>query len=200
MSKSNLKLFPANQVAVDMLGAGFSLDDKTLLALEAASNSPTVPRKEPIRKEIASSNPIDDLIFGAILSGELPCIDSKGMAFPKPPRPSQAKDWFVDPSDVNKLLINAGYRHAWSPKTKRTQRKTSVAQISWRHRVQQEAAAMYLRLRASGADPSVSDLANSLAQWCKNNKIVAERGKHPSAHYIRVHVIGKQHWEKPQYP
>jgi hypothetical protein len=200
MSKSNLKLFPANQVAVDMLGAGFSLDDKTLFALEAASNSPTVPRKEPIRKEIASSNPIDDLIFGAILSGELPCIDSKGMAFPKPPRPSQAKDWFVDPSDVNKLLINAGYRHIWSPKAKRTQRKSPAAQVSWRHRVQQEAAALYLRLRASGANPSVSDLAKSLAPWCEKKKIFAERGKPPSVQYIRVHVLGKQYWKKPQYP
>ena len=123
MSKGKLKLFPANQVAVDLLGAGFSVADKTLLALEAASNSPTVPRNEPFVEEIASSNPIDDLVFGAILSGKLPCIDSKGIPLPKPPRLSQSKDWFVDPSDVNILLASAGYRHVWSPTAKRTPRK-----------------------------------------------------------------------------
>jgi hypothetical protein len=200
MSKGNLKLFPANQVAVDMLGAGFSLDDKTLSALEAASNSPTVPRNEPVRKEIASSNSIDDLVFGAILSGKLPCIDSKGIPFPSPPRPSQAKDWFVDPSDVNTLLASAGYRHVWSPKAKRARRKTPVPPASWKHLVQQEATAMCLRLYASGANPSVSDLAKSLASWCAKKKIVTERGIPPSPGYIRTHILSSQHWKKPKKP
>lgn len=200
MNKVKLKLFPASQVAQDLLGAGFSVDDKTLLALDIASKSPTVQREAPIRHEIAASNPIDDLIFGAILSGELPCIDSKGIPLSKPAKPSQAKDWFVDPADVNLLLSTNGYRQAWVPKAKRAPRKTPTPQISWKLRVQQQATTECLRLYALGANPSVTDLAKSLVLWCAKQKIVAERGKPPSADYIRVHVLGGNHWTKPPKP
>jgi hypothetical protein len=197
MSKAKLKLFPARQVATDLLGSGFSIDGKTLTDMEALHKIPTVQRAAVEWKNLVDSNPIDDLVYGAILTGKLPAVGSKGIPLHTPLNPSQLKDVFVDPADVNALLFNAGFRVIWSPVAKRAPRKTPTSQISWKLRVQQEATALCLRFYASGANPSVTDLANSMAEWCVKNKVVAERGVSPSASYIRVHVLGSKHWKKP---
>jgi hypothetical protein len=200
MSKVKLKLFPARQVAVDLLGSGFSVDGKTLTDLEALHKIPTVQRAAVQWKNLVGSNPIDDLVYGAILAGKLPAVGSKGMPLHTPLNPSQLKDVFVNPTDVNALLFNAGFRVIWSPIAKRTPRTTPASQISWKLRVQEEATELCLRFYASGANPSVTDLANSMAKWCVKNKVVAERGVPPSASYIRVHVLGSDHWKKPVKP
>jgi hypothetical protein len=166
MSKAKLKLFPASQVAVDLLGSGFSIDDKTLTDLEALHKIPTVQRA----------------------------------AVQTPLNPSQLKDVCVEPVEVNALLASSGYRVIWSPKAKRISRKTPAPQISWKLRVQQQATIECLRLYALGANPSISDLANSMAKWCVKNKVVAERGIPPLAGYIRVHVLAGKHWTKPSKP
>jgi hypothetical protein len=199
MATTKLKLFPASQVSRDLLRSG-TATDAAVEALAYAEKTPTVPREVPVWQEINASTNIENLVFGAIASGELPFVDSNGNKLPLPTRPAEFLSAYVTVPDVNALLLRAGYRRVWNPKVSRATRKPPSQRISWKLRVQQEATAMCLRLYANGANPSVIDLADSMAHWCVQNKVVAERGKSPSRSYIRMHVLGGQHWNKPVKP
>ena len=194
MKHAKLKLFPATQVSKDMLGT--VAVDAAVEALARAEKTPTVPREAPVWKELTSTH-IENLVFGAIASGDLPCVDSNGNKLPLPTCPGEFLNVYVTVPDVNALLSRAGYRRVWKPKISRAKRKPPSQQISWKLRVQQEATALCLRLYAAGANPSVTDLADSMADWCVQSKVVAERGKPPSKSYIRMHVLGRRHWNKP---
>jgi hypothetical protein len=73
------------------------------------------------------------------------------------------------------------------------------AQPNWKMRVQAEATAMCLRLIEQGAQPNPNNIVDSLAAWCRKPEIdlKTNTGTHPSAGYIRTHVISGKHWKIP---
>jgi hypothetical protein len=68
---------------------------------------------------------------------------------------------------------------------------------NWKMLVQAEATALCLRLRATGANPTRSSILGPMATWCVDNDIRTLNKIHPSANYLRTHVLGGKHWDVP---
>lgn len=68
---------------------------------------------------------------------------------------------------------------------------------NWKMLVQAEATAHCLRLRKSGANPTKHSIVEAMATWCRDNDIRTETKIHPSANYLRTHVLGGKHWDVP---
>ncbi len=85
------------------------------------------------------------------------------------------------------------------PKSERSDHSTAVAPSgdNWKMRVQAEAAARFLRLRAQGANPTVHSILDDLAKWCQEHGVRTTLGIHPSPGYLRNHVLSRKHWTPP---
>lgn len=68
---------------------------------------------------------------------------------------------------------------------------------NWKMRVQAEATELFLRLLASGANPTPHSILDSMAQWCRDNEVKTDTNINPSANYLRTHVLGGRHWSPP---
>jgi hypothetical protein len=66
----------------------------------------------------------------------------------------------------------------------------------WKMRVQAEAAAYWLRLRKTGANPTKASIRPHLLKWCQENNVLTKIGITPSDGYLKTHVLGK--WEPPR--
>jgi hypothetical protein len=73
----------------------------------------------------------------------------------------------------------------------------NAAVANWKMQIQAEATAHCLRLRKSGANPTRNSILDSMAQWCRDNDIKTDTRIHPSANYLRTHVLGGKHWDVP---
>lgn len=68
---------------------------------------------------------------------------------------------------------------------------------NWKMLIQAEAAELFLRLLASGANPTPHSLVKPMAKWCRDNEIKTDGNINPSEGYIRTHVLGGDHWTPP---
>lgn len=193
-----IKLYPATKVAEDLgqknIRAEIRMDK--FINGKYLSNA---PRKIPIWRKIAEVSSINQLIFASFLDKSLPCMDKNGLPLPIPTMPSEFNQLHVIESDVNNLLFNHGYRVTWKPKSTRTKRK-NLTKINWKMRIQVEATTLCQRLYANNANPSRTDLADSMATLCKKNNIKTSTGVFPSRGYIRAHVLGSKYWNFPPKP
>lgn len=71
--------------------------------------------------------------------------------------------------------------------------------VNWRHRIQAEAWEHWLRLRASGCNPSVYSICDDMAKWCIKNDIKGGKNKNPSSGTIRNVVLDAGHWTPPPH-
>lgn len=79
-------------------------------------------------------------------------------------------------------------------------RPNSAAPVTnWRHLVQAEAYKHWLRLRASGANPSVNSICPDMAKWCAKQGIKGDKNQDPKAGTIRNTVLGAGHWKPPPH-
>ena len=193
------QLYPALQVAND-LKSKIRLIPIRPITLKNRVFLSGVPRQDPQWRQIAKVSNIDQIIFGAFIDQRLPCVDKSGLPLPIPTTPSEFRNLHVSELDINKLLFAAGYRMIWEPKAKRTSRKISTQEISWKLLIQIEATARCKRLYISGANPSKTDLADSMASLCKEQNIKTNTGSFPSKGYIRTHVLGGRQWKFPPKP
>ena len=69
--------------------------------------------------------------------------------------------------------------------------------LPWKMRVQAEAAALWRRLRATGANPTRASIRPFLVAWCRANNVKTPTGINPSDGYLRVHVLSAKHWTPP---
>jgi hypothetical protein len=68
----------------------------------------------------------------------------------------------------------------------------------WKMQCQAEAYEQWVRLRASGASPSVRAICVHVAKWCTLKDVRTEGyGKHPAQTYLKTHVLGGKHWPPP---
>lgn len=74
---------------------------------------------------------------------------------------------------------------------------TLPAVPNWKMLIQAEAAELFLRLLASGANPTPHSLVKPMAKWCRDNEIKTDGNINPSEGYIRTHVLGGFHWTPP---
>ena len=196
---AKLKLYPATRVAED-LDRKNNFVEIRLRKLMHGESLHMAPRKAPTWRHIAEVSGINKLIFGAFLDQRLPCVDKNGLPLPLPKMPSEFGLLYVSKRDVNKLLLAAGYRMIWKPKAKRTSRKKSTQEINWKLQIQIEATALCKSLYASGANPSRTDLADSMARICKQKNIKTNTVSFPSKGYIRTHVLSGRQWKFPPKP
>jgi len=76
----------------------------------------------------------------------------------------------------------------------------ATAVPNWKMRVQTEATELFIRLLASGANPTPHSILDSMVTWCCNNEIKTDGkngGINPSKGYLRTHVLGGRHWTPP---
>ncbi len=193
-----IKLYPATKVAEDLDQKNNFVDIRMRKLMYGAALH-NAPRKFPKWRRITEVSRINQLIFSSFLDKNLPCIDKNGLPLPIPTMPSEFNQLHVTENDVNNLLFNHGYRLTWKPKSTRTKRKNLIKN-NWKMQIQIEATALCQRLYASGAKPSQTDLADSMARLCKQKNIKTSTGIFPTSGYIRNHVLGSKHWNFPPKP
>lgn len=72
--------------------------------------------------------------------------------------------------------------------------------LNWRMAIQAEAYDLWLRLRASGCNPSVYSISPDMAEWCIKNDIRGGKGQNPTAGTIRNAVLGgSSGWTPPTH-
>lgn len=69
--------------------------------------------------------------------------------------------------------------------------------MNWRHAIQAEAYEHWIRLRASGCNPSVNSICEDMATWCQKHDVRGGKGQNPRAGTIRNTVLGAGHWSPP---
>lgn len=82
-----------------------------------------------------------------------------------------------------------------------TVRSTTVpAKPDGRAQIQAEAFEHWIRLKASGANPSVHSICDSIAKWCADNNITTHTGVTPMAGTIRNTILGgSSGWQPPKH-
>ena len=69
----------------------------------------------------------------------------------------------------------------------------------WRMKIQAEAWEHWLRLRASGCNPSIYSICDWMAKWCIDQNIKGAKGQNPKAGTIRNSILGAGHWTPPTH-
>jgi hypothetical protein len=68
----------------------------------------------------------------------------------------------------------------------------------WKMQCQAEAYEQWVRMRATGANPTVRGISKHVAKWCRLIDVCTTGyGKHPGETYLRTHVLGGKHWKPP---
>lgn len=67
----------------------------------------------------------------------------------------------------------------------------------WKMRVQAEAAAEWVRIRKTGANPTRASIRPHLLKWCRAEGVFTTIGVNPSDGYLRTHVLSAAHWTPP---
>jgi len=69
-----------------------------------------------------------------------------------------------------------------------------------RMRIQQEAFEYWIRLKASGANPSVYSICPQIAKWCADNGVTTHTGITPTAGTLRNTILGgSSGWAPPTH-
>ena len=147
-----------------------------------------------------------------ILQGKLPVRKANGN--PLEGEPTQFKMRGPDTPHLtlgegNDWLTKNRYLQEWVPSDLKNPkganrngagRPDSAAPVTnWRHLVQAEAYEHWLRLRASGANPSVFSICPDMAKWCAQQGIKGDKKQDPKAGTIRNTVLGAGHWKPPPH-
>lgn len=142
----------------------------------------------------------------AVASGELRLTDPKdgGKVVGRACRPYQ--DW-VTPPAIDEWLARAPFAYRWphleakhQPESANTPEIAKSAKPDGRLLIQAEAYALWLRLKASGANPSVNSICEPMAKWCADTGTTTHTGVTPRAGTIRNTILGgSSGWEPPKH-
>lgn len=76
----------------------------------------------------------------------------------------------------------------------------TAAKPDGRMKIQAEAYEHWVRLKASGANPTVHSICDSMAKWCANNGVTTHTGVTPRAGTIRNTILGgNSGWKPPTH-
>lgn len=98
------------------------------------------------------------------------------------------------PLEDRYLVLRGDFDVVASPSTPQTRMPSN-----WRMRIQAEAWEHWLRLRATGCNPSVHSISEDLARWCITHDVRGGTNQNPRAGTIRNTVLGASHWTPPQH-
>ena len=70
---------------------------------------------------------------------------------------------------------------------------------NWRMQIQAEAYEYWVRLRASGCNPTPYSICGDMAKWCIEKNIKGGKGQSPSAGTIMNTVLCAGHWTPPHH-
>lgn len=77
---------------------------------------------------------------------------------------------------------------------------TALAKPDGRPQIQAEAYEYWIRLKASGANPTVHSICEMMARWCADNNITTQTGITPRAGTIRNTILGgSSGWQPPTH-
>ena len=97
-------------------------------------------------------------------------------------------------------LINAKHLLTTARGTNATEPAPAGAKPDGRMRIQAEAYELWIRLKASGANPTVHSICGSMAKWCADNNITTHTGVTPRAGTIRNTILGgRSDWQPPKH-
>jgi polyhydroxyalkanoate synthesis regulator phasin len=74
----------------------------------------------------------------------------------------------------------------------------AIARAGGRMKIQAEAYEHWIRLKASGANPTVNSICERMARWCADNGVTTHTGVSPRAGTIRNTILGgNSGWTPP---
>ena len=77
---------------------------------------------------------------------------------------------------------------------------SSAVKPNGRMRIQAEAFEYWIRLKASGANPTINSICEDMAKWCADNNITTHTGVTPRAGTIRNTILGgSSGWQPPKH-
>jgi len=146
-------------------------------------------------------NAMQDRLHDAVIRGELEVLDPQtGLPY----KPTVRRDFY---ERISTAKLNAWFKLKSVPYQLEGHRTPDVAvagkQVDsddslpggWKMRVQQEAGAMWKRLRDANCSPTKHNIKGDLAKWCRDNEVKTDRGVFPDEDYIYRHVLRR--WTPP---
>jgi hypothetical protein len=221
---NNTKVYPWHDLAWDLaLADGMDEADieRRLAEQSRTWDQSDIPEKDgeglnPWSRESASieeaaKTEIATKLWSDIYTGKLPVRKANGG--PLDGEPGQFKMTgpetpHLTVEEGNDWLKKNRYLQVWAPEPKTNGTKVlaqpesaskASTTTSWRHQIQAEAWEYWLRLRASGCNPSVYSICDAMEKWCIAENIKGGKGQNPKAGTIRNTVLGAGHWTPPTH-
>jgi len=149
-----------------------------------------------------TAHPVLDAVARELLTGSLMRRNRKGHPTKPWSGPLDLRRSFFDPVEVNQLTIMKQWRLVWTPAplTKRPKTPTVAQQLKrlgWKATLQIEATRIWQEQKSLGVKPVLSRIAEQLYQFALKHQIQGDRGRVPTAEYIRNHVISPKAWTRP---
>jgi len=199
------KPYPILQVGLDIYGDNGTVDQLLAALKEHQKKLAIVPQKKPQWANVdgTKADEITEILITAALRNKdpLPLTDAEGTPVKAPSKLSGFKTMYVGVEEVNKELKNAGYLHAWKPTIRRKKTtKTEEEQQAAIALIHKEANRLFLNGYEQGLQPSVNNIKEKMAQFCKEENIQTTLNVNPAPSTIRNILSQKYGWKPPQRP
>lgn len=203
---TNPKPYPIWQAGIDLYGDNDALNKQLATLTEHQKLLSTVPQENPQWVDFANTDAdkVTEVLIAAAWREKDPLIATNAMGTPVKTSntPNEIRKAYVGVENANKELKNAGYALAWKPKSVRKEKTNKInAQLDTIKRIHQEATNLFVRAYGQGTEPSVNNIKDKLAAYCREHDVTTVSGIHPSADYIQKHILSKkQGWTPPLRP
>jgi len=147
-----------------------------------------------------------------IFAGNMPVRKSNGDPLNSDPKLFEIRGQntpHLTRDEGNRWLKDNRYLEIWEPKehTNEATSQNASSTVSappkpakdWRFEVQEEAYKRWIRLRASGCNPSINSICQLIAEWCIQKDIRGGKGQNPTAGTIRNAALGAGKWTPPPH-
>lgn len=175
---TNPKPYPIWQAGIDLYGDNDALNKQLVTLTEHQKLLSTVPQENPQWVDFANTDAdkVTEVLTAAAWREKDPLIVTNAMGTPvkTPNTPNAIRKAYVGVENANKELKNAGYALAWKPKSVRKEKTNKInAQLDTIKRIHQEATNLFVRAYDQGTEPSVNNIKDKLAAYCREHDVLA---------------------------
>lgn len=201
----NPKPYPIWQVGVDLYGDNEALNKQVATLTDRQKGLGTVQQENPQWIDLANTDAdkVTEILIAAAWREKDPLIVTNVMGTPvkTPDTPNEIRKTYVDVENANKELKDAGYALAWKPKSVRKGKSNGVnAKLNAIKLIHKEATRLFITAYSQDTEPSVNNIKDKLATYCRENGIATSPNVYPKAGTIRNILSSSNGWKPPQRP